>query len=312
MQVQFCTHFSLSIPFNLQIRIGVHPVPFWLDEAGDVEAQLEAAFVSAADVGRPVKALLLTNPNNPLGVMHAESTLRAMLRWAVGRGVHLVSDEIYALTVHTGAETFKSTLLVAQDMVGAGELAAADVDTHLHLLWGLSKDFGGSGLRLGVLWSRNAQFKRVMGALSPFIQTSNLLQHAVAAMLADHAWADGWIRVNQRMLGESYAAFSDALRGAGIPFAEATSAMFVWIDLRHDAGWWRRRGGSGVGLDIRWLDTFPLLQSIIVENVCTISRINTPILLLSTTTTTPTGGGWRRPRGRRSGSSGPASAASAR
>ena len=258
MQVQFCTHFSLSIPFNLQIRIGVHPVPFWLDEAGDVEAQLEAAFASAADAGRPVKALLLTNPNNPLGVMHAETTLRAMLRWAVGRGVHLVSDEIYALTVHTGAESFKSTLRVAHDMVGAGELAAAEVDTHLHLLWGLSKDFGGSGLRLGVLWSRNAQFKQVMGALSPFIQTSNLLQHAVAEMLTDHAWADGWIRDNQRMLGESYAAFSDALRGAGIPFAEATSAMFVWIDLRH-GGWWRGGDGYGVVSDIRWLDAFPSL-----------------------------------------------------
>ena len=258
LQVTSCIFSSQSIAFFLQIRNGVHPVPFWLDEAGDVEAQLEAAFASAADAGRPVKALLLTNPNNPLGVMHAETTLRAMLRWAVGRGVHLVSDEIYALTVHTGAETFKSTLLVAQDMVGAGELAAADVDTHLHLLWGLSKDFGGSGLRLGVLWSRNAQFKQVMGALSPFIQTSNLLQHAVAEMLTDHAWADGWIRDNQRMLGESYAAFSDALRGAGIPFAEATSAMFVWIDLRH-GGWWRGGDGYGVVSDIRWLDAFPSL-----------------------------------------------------
>lgn len=73
---------------------------------------------------------------------------------------------------------------------------------------------------------------QIMGSLCPFIQTSNLVQYATAEMLSDLEWADGWIQENQRRLGDSYAAFSDALVSAGIPFSAADSAMFVWIDLR--------------------------------------------------------------------------------
>lgn len=151
---------NILINLSNQIRNSVHPIPFWLDESADVAAQLEAAAEDAAASGHPIRALLLTNPNNPLGIIHRESSIRAMLRWALNANVHLVSDEIYALTVHTGDERFKSTALVAGEMVAAGELPQERVDAYLHLLWGLSKDFGASGLRLGVLHSRNACFKQ--------------------------------------------------------------------------------------------------------------------------------------------------------
>lgn len=63
-----------------------------------------------------------------------------------------------------GEATFVSMQRVAQGLVEEGALTQEGVDTHLHLLWGMSKDFGGSGLRLGVLHTRSASLKKV-GAL---------------------------------------------------------------------------------------------------------------------------------------------------
>ena len=49
-----------------QALAGVEPVPVWLPREGPVAGALDQAVQAAAADGHPVKALLLTNPNNPL------------------------------------------------------------------------------------------------------------------------------------------------------------------------------------------------------------------------------------------------------
>ncbi|KAL6766393.1 hypothetical protein ACKKBG_A35855 [Auxenochlorella protothecoides x Auxenochlorella symbiontica] len=230
-----------SFDMDLMAKDDVVPVPFYLVEDGDVTAQLAQAAAAAAEAGSPIRALLITNPNNPLGIVYSTATLKAMLEWSVKNGVHLVSDEIYALSVH-GEATFVSMQRVAQGLVEEGALTQEGVDTHLHLLWGMSKDFGGSGLRLGVLHTRSASLKKVFGSISPFSQASNLLQYALTVVLSDLDWVDAWVAENQRQLALSYSAFSAALTEAGIPFTPATSAMFVWLDLRK---WLPKQGWEG-------------------------------------------------------------------
>ncbi len=66
------------------------PVPFYLVEDGDVTAQLAQAAAAAAEAGSPIRALLITNPNNPLGIVYSTATLKAMLEWSVKNGVHLI------------------------------------------------------------------------------------------------------------------------------------------------------------------------------------------------------------------------------
>lgn len=66
-------------------------------------AALDAAFDRAvALTGRPPRALLLTNPHNPLGRSMPRAELDAVARWCARREVHLVSDEIYALSLFGG------------------------------------------------------------------------------------------------------------------------------------------------------------------------------------------------------------------
>ena len=60
---------------------------------------LDNAYDSAVLNGMPPKALLLTNPNNPTGEVYPAAELRLMARWCRQKNIHLISDEIYALSV---------------------------------------------------------------------------------------------------------------------------------------------------------------------------------------------------------------------
>lgn len=50
--------------------------------------------------GFRVKFVLLTNPNNPLGVIYHPDVIQGTIRWARKRSMHTIVDEIYALSTH--------------------------------------------------------------------------------------------------------------------------------------------------------------------------------------------------------------------
>jgi len=78
---------------DLTVKCEMVPLPFVLDESGGADGvtqQLSAAAADAEARGVTVLALLLTNPNNPLGIMYSRTTLLAALEWCMERGVHVV------------------------------------------------------------------------------------------------------------------------------------------------------------------------------------------------------------------------------
>lgn len=50
--------------------------------------------------GMTPKFILLTNPNNPLGVIYSREVMLTIVQWARKRRMHTIVDEIYALGVH--------------------------------------------------------------------------------------------------------------------------------------------------------------------------------------------------------------------
>jgi hypothetical protein len=81
----------------LQAKCGVQPLPFFLTEgepgaegAAAIRAQLDAATVAAAARGVAVRGLLVTNPNNPLGTIYREDSVREMLRWCLDNRMHYI------------------------------------------------------------------------------------------------------------------------------------------------------------------------------------------------------------------------------
>lgn len=118
----------------------------------DSVACYEETFLQARDEnGVPIRALLICNPHNPLGRCYSREIIEALLHFCQKYQIHLISDEVYALSVY-GSDNSKHgfTSALSIDPVPLG------VDPALvHVLYGMSKDFAAAGLRLGCLISHN-------------------------------------------------------------------------------------------------------------------------------------------------------------
>lgn len=218
---------------DLKAQARLKPVHFSLDELrGDIESQLDAAVEDARGRGITVRALLVTNPSNPLGTIFSDDTIRAMVGWALERGIHYVADEIYALSVHEPGVMCKSAMCILyEELVETGAVSVDVARTHFHLLYGLSKDWCASGLRVGCLYSDNEPLQEALNSLAPMASVSNYVQDKVAVVLGDEAFTEAFVADNAAYLRRLYGVLTTGLRRLSVPFVEAQSGIFVWVDL---------------------------------------------------------------------------------
>jgi len=156
------------LDFDLAARTGIVPIPVPVSRVGDPfnsdsATELERAFSDAvrdaAARGVRCRVLFLCNPGNPQGRCYSSSTLRKLLHFCTRHGIHLVADEIYALSQFDGdSNPFSSVLSIP------GENSRT-VD-NMHCLYGLSKDFGLGGLRMGFIVTRNEQLRTALERIS--------------------------------------------------------------------------------------------------------------------------------------------------
>ncbi len=180
-------------------------------------ARLDAA-LEAAD--RPVKALLYTNPDNPRGAVASRDELEAILRWATDRGLQLVCDEVYALSVF-GERAFTSVASLRPSLGDA-----------VHVMWAFSKDFAASGLRCGVLLTDNPDVLRAVDTLAYWACCSGDTQHLLGSMVTDEGWVSRYLTEMPRRLGEAYRRTVVALDDARIPYLPSEAGFFLLVDLR--------------------------------------------------------------------------------
>lgn len=167
-----------------------------------------------------VKALLLTNPDNPTGRVMSASQVESLVTWATDAGLHVVVDEVYALSVF-GDDPFMS---IASIRPVLGE--------NVHVVWAFSKDFGASGLRCGVLVTENDDLLQAVDALSYWCLVSGHTQFLLSEILADTVWVDEYLAANRDALRDAYGRTTAALDAASIDYVPADAGFFILCDLR--------------------------------------------------------------------------------
>ncbi|KAF9783638.1 hypothetical protein IL306_008765 [Fusarium sp. DS 682] len=192
-------------------------------------AVYEKALMEAENQGIRVRAFLLCNPHNPLGRCYTPEVLQAYMRFCQKHGLHLISDEVYALSVWKNpnapdAPEFTSALAINPDGLIDRDL--------IHVLWGMGKDFGSCGIRIGCLLSRNEDFLRACVANSYFTGPSSLADSATARVLSDDVFIENYVKMNRIRLAENYMMTTKFLENHGIPYNKGSNAgLFVWADL---------------------------------------------------------------------------------
>lgn len=222
---------------DISMRTGVNVVPVSFGAIDPcsidcVQAYEETLLKSNAQ-GIPVRALMLCHPHNPLGRCYSRETLIALLRLCSKHKIHLISDEIYALTVWENTIDTSGPVPVPFESVLSIDLSSIIDPSLVHVLWGVSKDFGANGLRLGTIISpSNPAFIRACRACGIWSSPSSLAENAVCCILNDKAFVESYIRLNKKRLSAAYTHAITELQKHGIEHIPgANAAFFVWTNL---------------------------------------------------------------------------------
>ena len=73
-----------------------------------------------------------------------------------------------------------------------------------HTIFGLSKDWCASGLRVGCMYTHNPMLCKSLNNMGYFCGVSGLAQYILARALEDLSWVDMYLTENANRLGASY------------------------------------------------------------------------------------------------------------
>jgi len=205
---------------------GVHIVPIDPTTADyDLSIEdLDRAYALAASRNQPTKAVLITNPHNPLGKIYTPEQMLLLVEWCRNHKIHLICDEIYALSV------FDTSVHGAFTSVAA--LLGNDLGEYVHVLWGVSKDLGSSGLRVGVLYSHNKPLVTAVSNNNTAHQVSNAIQELFQDMLQDTSFMRHLVDENTRRIRANYLLLTQGLTELGLTFVPAGGGIFLFVNLQ--------------------------------------------------------------------------------
>jgi aspartate/methionine/tyrosine aminotransferase len=176
-------------------------------------------------------ALVLTNPQNPLGLNYNAALLESIYSYVLRETpLHIISDEIYCHSQVPGRwDEFTSAFALK-----AYEIAPDRV----HVVWGFAKDFGLSGFKAGVILSsspvvrdalRDQKNRKTMAWFSPF----DALKHKMLGKVME-ADPRGLMETYRQRLAEVFGAVKLSLdRPPAIAYVQlGNPAQFFWLDLR--------------------------------------------------------------------------------
>ncbi|KAL4756578.1 aminotransferase gliI [Aspergillus foveolatus] len=204
--------------------------------ASGLLACLQQAHAAATLCSKPVRAVVLTNPHNPSGRCYSLSALECAARFCQDNNMHLISDEVYALSSFAsakgGGEGFVSVL--ALDLSSLGVESA-----RIHMVWSTSKDFGSSGFRMGCLVSQaNVEICASVGLMTT-TQISSLSSLATAGLL-QHPDLSRLMSLNLERLAEAYTHVTSWLTRHGFPYIPATAGVYILARLAPQVTDWEQ------------------------------------------------------------------------
>eukprot|EP00042_Codosiga_hollandica_P031449 m.191848 g.191848 ORF g.191848 m.191848 type:complete len:440 (+) comp53642_c0_seq2:343-1662(+) len=186
---------------------------------------LDQAWAQSQQSGIRVRALLVTNPDNPTGNLLSRETLRSCVDFVRKHKIHLIVNEMYFMSIHDAASRDKHVSILS---FPEEELPDKEF---LHFIWGFSKTFAMSGFRIGCLYSRSESLLDSMQQIAYFAQAGGFTQHHMRLMISDLDWVASYTAQARDLLAESYAFVTAALDKLGVKYIQSKGGFFIWVDF---------------------------------------------------------------------------------
>lgn len=151
----FATEFGAKInAVTTSVANGYH-----LPEAAEIEKHITPN----------TKAILLTNPGNPTGVVYTEAEMQMIADLAVKHDLAVIADEVYREFVYDGAYKSFGTM--------------PELDNNLIIIDSVSKRYSACGARIGCIISKNKEFCQQINKCCQGRLCSPILEQVGAAAL---------------------------------------------------------------------------------------------------------------------------------
>ena len=172
--------------------------------------------------GERIAGLILTNPHNPLGTIYTKECLKSVIKWANTNDIHVISDEIYALSVYNNKPV---------EFHSVYEILEGELGDYVHILWGFSKDICLGGYRVGVMCSQNRTLLEAMSSIAYFCAVSNPTQIILTNLLQDEQFMNLFLQENRRRLKEACDECINFFKEHDIIYTKPSGGMFIWVNL---------------------------------------------------------------------------------
>ncbi|HRK53007.1 MAG TPA: aminotransferase class I/II-fold pyridoxal phosphate-dependent enzyme [Cyclobacteriaceae bacterium] len=193
---------------------------------------LNKALKDIENKGKRFRILVITNPDNPTGGMYPQSKLNEFADWCISHNIHMIVNEIYGLSlINTQHPELKDDYPAPVTFYSFANIMQKKQSEYLHHWYALSKDFGASGFRVGMVYSLNKTFIEAYHNLNGPSMVSNYTQWMFELVFSDEDFVEKYIKTNQQLLTENYLIVVRLLRRLKVPYAPAQGSLFVWLDL---------------------------------------------------------------------------------
>lgn len=200
-----------------EARCTVDPVPL-VDTGTGWSLDLPGIERALADGAR---AVLLCNPHNPTGTVHAAATLVALAEIAERHGAVVISDEIHGPLVHPGV-TYTPFLAASEAAARVGFAVTS-----------ASKAYNLAGLKCALMVTASEKHARIVRALCAEVEWRTGLLGAIAGVAAFGEESDAWLDALRARLDLNRRLLADLLR-AHLPLARyrvPDAGYLAWIDV---------------------------------------------------------------------------------
>ncbi|WP_455582421.1 pyridoxal phosphate-dependent aminotransferase [Dysosmobacter sp.] len=172
-------------------------------------------------INEHTRAILMTNPGNPTGVVLTQEEMRLMADIAKEHELFLISDEVYREIVYTGDKL-------------SSMLAFADAADNVVVIDSVSKRFSATGARVGALISRNrALMDEAMKLCQGRLCTATLDQVGAAAMY-DRLKPAYYTSVREEYRRRRDAVVAALSKIPGVEFRSPEGAFYLMVTLPVD------------------------------------------------------------------------------
>ncbi|KAF8985539.1 hypothetical protein BGZ46_003828 [Entomortierella lignicola] len=165
---------------------------------------MQQALDKANHEGTRVRAFVVSNPHNPLGRCYPREVIIEYLKFASKNQIHILFDEIYALSMFDHALTGKAKEEQPEHTPFISVLSLPNIEDYC---------------------------EKELVHVAVFTWISSTTEAMITKLLEDPETIDVFTKTNQARLAESYTVAVDILREHNIPFIPAQGGHFLWMDL---------------------------------------------------------------------------------